>query len=82
MSSTHPDYAGLYNNGAGYGLGAIVLTDGNPYGTAGGYFIRISNPNNPGYPPAVGGGSNDNWAPYGVKSVTGTGSVTGSGSIA
>ena len=81
MSSTHPNYAGLYNNGAAYGVGAVVLTDGDPYGTAGGYYIRISNPGNPGYPPAVGGGSNDNWVPYGSKSVTGTGSITGSGDI-
>ena len=78
---TPPNYQGLYNNGALYAIGDTVLTDGDPYGINGAYFIRISNPNNPGYPPAVGGGSNDNWAPYGVKSVTGSGSITGSGDI-
>jgi hypothetical protein len=78
---TPPNYQGLYNNGVGYAIGDTVLTDGNPYGVNGSYFIRIGNPGNPGYPPAVGGGSNSDWAPYGAKSVTGTGSITGSGDI-
>ena len=73
-----PNYAGLYNNAAGYGVGAVVLTDGNPYGYAGAYFIRISNGGNPGYAPLY----SDNWAVYSMpKGIDGAGSITGSGDI-
>lgn len=37
-------YAGPYNNGADYGINAVVLFNGRLY-------KKISNPNNPGYPP-------------------------------
>ena len=48
------NYAGQYNNGGGYALGQIVSTGVNsPYGNSGELFIRISNPNNPGYPPST-----------------------------
>jgi len=74
-----PNYQGEYNNGVSYPLGAIVLTDGNPYGYAGAYFIRITNGGNPGYAPLY----SDNWELYSMpKSIDGAGSVTGSGSIA
>lgn len=47
-------YVGDYNNGADYGIGAVVSTPvGSPYGTPGELYIRISNPNNPGYPPGT-----------------------------
>jgi hypothetical protein len=47
-------YAGDYNNGADYGIGAVVSTpEGSPYGTPGVLYIRVSNPNNPGYPPGT-----------------------------
>lgn len=81
--TTPPNYQGAYNNGAYYGLGATVLTDGNPYGIAGAYFIRTGNPGNPGYPPEPGGAPNASWTLYVFpKSIDGTGSITGSGEIA
>jgi len=47
-------YVGDYNNGADYGLGTVVsIPVGSPYGTVGELYIRISNPNNPGYPPGT-----------------------------
>ena len=53
-------YAGDYNNGADYGIGDIVSTPaGSPYGNPGQLFIRVSNPNNPGYPPGT-----SSWAVY------------------
>lgn len=73
-----PNYQGAYSNGAAYPVGAVVLTDGNPYGYAGAYFIRISNGGNPGYAPLY----SDNWAVYSMpKGIVGAGSVTGSGNI-
>lgn len=81
--TTPPNYQGAYNNGAYYGLGATVLTDGNPYGIAGAYFIRTGNPGNPGYPPEVGGAPNGSWTLYTFpKGIDGAGSITGSGEIA
>jgi hypothetical protein len=45
---------GDYDNGADYGIGDVVSTPaGSPYGSAGQLFIRVSNPNNPGYPPGT-----------------------------
>jgi hypothetical protein len=83
MPITPPNYQGAYNNGAYYSLGATVLTDGNPYGIAGAYFLRSGNPGNPGYAPAVGGATNESWTLYTFpKGIDGAGSVTGSGSIA
>lgn len=82
MPSTPPNYQGLYNNGAYYSLGQTVLTDGNPYGIAGAYFIRSGNPGNPGYPPEVGGATNASWTLYVFpKSIDGSGSISGSGYI-
>lgn len=81
--TTPPNYQGLYNNGGYYGLGATVLTDGNPYGIAGYYFIRTGNPGNPGYAPEVGGAPNGSWTLYTFpKGIDGVGSITGSGAIA
>lgn len=54
-----PSYQGLYDNGASYNVGDIVLTDGNPYGSPGAYFIRIA-PEDPGYAPP----DPSFWAPY------------------
>jgi hypothetical protein len=79
---TPPNYQGLYNNGGYYGLGATVLTDGNPYGINGYYFIRTGNPGNPGYPPSSDGTPNGSWTLYTFpKMVSGLGSITGSGNI-
>ena len=45
---------GDYDNGADYGIGAVVSTPvGSPYGSPGQLFIRVSNPGNPGYPPGT-----------------------------
>lgn len=82
MPSTPPNYQGTYNNGAYYSLGQTVLTDGNPYGIAGAYFIRSGNPGNPGYPPEPGGATNASWTLYVFpKTIEGTGSIAGPGSI-
>jgi hypothetical protein len=55
-----PNYVGDYDNGAYYGIGAVVSTPaGSPYGNAGQLFIRVSNPNNPGYPPGT-----STWSAY------------------
>jgi hypothetical protein len=79
---TPPNYQGLYNNGGYYGLGATVLTDGNPYGINGYYYIRSGNPGNPGYPPSSDGIPNGSWTLYTFpKMVSGSGSITGSGNI-
>jgi hypothetical protein len=79
MPTTPPNYQGLYNNGGYYALGATVLTDGNPYGINGYYYIRTGNPGNPGYPP----GDTGSWTLYTFpKGIDGAGSVTGSGEIA
>jgi hypothetical protein len=75
------NYQGLYNNGVSYALGQTVLTDGDPYGVAGRYFIRTGNPGNPGYPPEVGGATNGSWTMIVSKSIDGAGSFSGSGSI-
>lgn len=73
-----PNYQGAYNNGAAYPLGAVVLTDGNPYGYAGAYFIRVTNGGNPGYAPLY----SDNWIVYNMpKGIDGAGSISGSGEI-
>jgi hypothetical protein len=73
-----PNYQGLYSNGVSYSLGATVLTDGNPYGINGAYYIRITNGGNPGYAP----GYSDNWEIYTMpKGIDGAGSITGSGDI-
>lgn len=58
------NYQGLYDNGASYAIGDVVSTDGDPYGVDGNYYIRTTNPGNPGYPPAVGGGNNAEWDEY------------------
>jgi hypothetical protein len=48
----YPNYLGDYNNGVGYPIGGIVsINVGSPYGNPGQLFIKISNPNNPGYAP-------------------------------
>jgi len=62
-------YKGFYDGGGMYNIGDIVQTNGNPYGTAGGFFIRLQAPN-AGYPPAVGGGSNSHWAPTSASGAT------------
>ena len=58
------NFEGLYNGGAAYGIGDVVIADGAPYGIEGNYYIRTTNPGNPGYPPAVGGGNNTEWDEY------------------
>jgi hypothetical protein len=74
---TPPNYQGLYSNGGGYGIGDIVLTDGNPYGSVGVYYIRVSDPGNTGYPPG-----NARWEIYNMpKSIGGPGSIAGPGNI-
>jgi hypothetical protein len=62
-------YKGFYDGGGMYNIGDIVQTNGNPYGTAGGFFIRLQAPN-AGYAPAVGGGSNSHWAPTSASGTT------------
>jgi hypothetical protein len=53
-NSNGVSYIGNYDNGADYGLGDVVsIPEGSPYGTVGQLYIRISNPNNPGYPPGT-----------------------------
>ena len=53
-AGSYPNYVGDYDNGADYGIGDVVSTPaGSPYGSAGQLFIRVSNPNNPGYPPGT-----------------------------
>lgn len=48
------NYIGDYNNGALYTYDNVVsIPVGSPYGIPGQYFIRVSNPNNPGYPPGT-----------------------------
>ena len=48
------NYRGDYDNGASYGYEQVVsIPVGSPYGLPGQLFIRISNPNNPGYPPGT-----------------------------
>ena len=74
---TPPNYQGMYNNGGSYAVGQIVLTDGNPYGAVGVYYIRVSDSGNPGYPPG-----DFRWAIYTMpKTIDGAGSITGSGNI-
>ena len=47
-------YIGDYNNGLDYAIGDVVsIPEGSPYGTAGELYIRVSNPNNPGFPPGT-----------------------------
>lgn len=61
VNSSNIIYAGDYDNGADYGIGAVVsIPDGSPYGTPGVLYIRSSNPNNPGYPPGTA-----SWQVYG-----------------
>jgi hypothetical protein len=79
---TPPNYQGLYNNGGYYAIGDTVLTDGNPYGVAGRYFIRSGNAGNPGYAPEPGGATNGSWTMIVSRGIDGSGSVTGSGAIA
>jgi len=62
-------YKGFYDGGGMYNIGDIVQTDGDPYGTAGGFFIRLQAPN-AGYAPAVGGGTNSHWAPTSASGAT------------
>ena len=62
-------YKGFYDGGGDYNIGDIVQTNGNPYGTAGGFFIRLLGPNQ-GYAPAQGGGSNSYWAPTSASGAT------------
>lgn len=74
---TPPNYQGFYNNGAAYSIGDTVLTDGNPYGAVGVYYIRVSDPGNTGYPPG-----DFRWEIYNMpKSVGGPGSISGPGSL-
>lgn len=48
------NYRGDYDNGALYGYDQVVsIPVGSPYGLPGQLFIRVSNPNNPGYPPGT-----------------------------
>ena len=48
------NYRGDYDNGASYGYEQVVsIPVGSPYGLPGQLFIRVSNPNNPGYPPGT-----------------------------
>lgn len=82
MPLTPPNYQGPYDNGGYYPLGVTVLTDGNPYGIVGAYFIRTGNPSNPGYPPEPGGAPNASWTLYTFpKAIDGSGSISGAGEI-
>jgi hypothetical protein len=66
---TFPNYVGEYSNGADYNVGNIVsIPVGSPYGDPGQLFIRVSNPNNPGYPPGT-----SSWEPYYAGSTGPTG---------
>lgn len=57
---TFPNYVGEYSNADSYNLGSIVsIPVGSPYGDPGQLFIRVSNPNNTGYPPGT-----FSWQPY------------------
>jgi len=48
------NYIGDYNNGASYTYDNVVsIPVGSPYGIPGQFFIRVSNPGNPGYPPGT-----------------------------
>jgi hypothetical protein len=48
------NYRGDYDNGVSYGYDQVVsIPTGSPYGLPGQLFIRVSNPNNPGYPPGT-----------------------------
>jgi hypothetical protein len=73
-----PNFVGEYANGGYYSLGQVVLTSaGSPYGIPGYYWIRVSDPGNPGYPPG-----SFRWEIYVMpKGIDGAGSLTGSGNI-
>jgi hypothetical protein len=54
---------GAYNNGADYTYGDAVYYQGGTY-------VRTGNPNNPGYPPSVGG-ADMSWTPLAEKGAEG-----------
>jgi hypothetical protein len=61
---------GAYNNGADYTYGDAVYYQGGTY-------VRTGNPNNPGYPPSVGG-ADMSWTPVAEKGAEGEAGAPGS----